>query len=295
VFDNRILTKGWHHVTGTYNGTKLVLYVDGIPISTANASGSINATEVPLTIGSVLNSYFNGSIDEVRIYDRALNADEVLDLYNNYGYTTLNYPGRVLVRKYTSPEPSISVGAEKGFCDAAPPASITNLTNVSYARTYINWTWTDPADADFASVSVWIDGVSKDNIARGMQFFNATGFDPDTEHSISTRTVDGYGNVNQTWVNHTARTAPETSVKLVSIAVTPANVERIIPHFAVICSESTGQLCEPSYTISIETESLLKIQYFVADTHTCSLRLHIFIDGTLVKTTDFLGWPNATG
>ncbi|MCZ7358032.1 MAG: DUF2341 domain-containing protein [Candidatus Methanoperedens sp.] len=209
VFDNRIQTKGWHHVTGTYNGTNLVLYVDGIPVSTANASGTIAASDVPLTIGSVLNSYFNGTIDEVRIYNRALNADEVSDLYNNYGYTTLNYPGRVLVRKYTSPEPSISVGAEKGFCDAAPPASITDLTNVSYAPTYINWTWTDPADTDFASLSVWIDGVFRDNIARGVQFFNATGFDPDTEHSIATRTVDTNGNINQTWVNRTTKTAPE--------------------------------------------------------------------------------------
>ncbi len=93
--------------------------------------------------------------------------------------------------------------------DIAPPASIADLHNVSFAINYINWIWTDPADADFANVSVWIDGVFKENIACGAQFFNATGFNPDTEHSIATRTVDTNGNINQTWVNHTARTAPE--------------------------------------------------------------------------------------
>jgi len=48
------------------------------------------------------------------IYNRALSASEVSDLYNNNGYTTTNYPGRVLVRKYASPEPTVaSLGAEK--------------------------------------------------------------------------------------------------------------------------------------------------------------------------------------
>ncbi|RLF44549.1 MAG: hypothetical protein DRN09_03070, partial [Thermoplasmata archaeon] len=53
--------------------------------------------------------HYDGKIDEVRIYNRALSAEEISDLYNNYGYTTTNYPGRVLVRKYSDPEPSISV------------------------------------------------------------------------------------------------------------------------------------------------------------------------------------------
>lgn len=45
-------------------------------------------------------------------------------------------------------------------------------------------------------------------VVIGVQFYNMTNLTPDTEYTISTRTVDIYGNVNQTWVNHTARTAP---------------------------------------------------------------------------------------
>ncbi len=91
--------------------------------------------------------------------------------------------------------------------DITPPTSITNLSNMSFAQNYINWTWTDPADPDFTNVSVWIDAVFKANISKGTQFYNATGFAPDSDHTISTRTIDTNGNVNQTWVNHTARTS----------------------------------------------------------------------------------------
>ncbi len=58
----------------------------------SGAKGSINNTQ-PLTIGfsraGAVNRYFNGSMDEVRIYNRALTAEDVLKLYNNGGPTTI--------------------------------------------------------------------------------------------------------------------------------------------------------------------------------------------------------------
>ena len=104
--------------------------------------------------------------------------------------------------------------------DMAPPAGVDLLHNTTYSQTYINWTWTDPADSDFANVSVWIDGVFKDNIQKAIQFYNATGFVPDTEHTIATRTIDSNGNINQTWQNHTARTAPEVTIPPVKVKLT---------------------------------------------------------------------------
>ncbi len=95
--------------------------------------------------------------------------------------------------------------------DNTPPAGVTDLANVSFAQNYINWTWTDPADPDFASVGVWIDGEFKSSIPKGEQFYEATGFTADSEHIISTRTTDTSGNLNQTWVNRTAMTAPTIS------------------------------------------------------------------------------------
>ncbi|RLG56569.1 MAG: hypothetical protein DRN95_06615, partial [Candidatus Hydrothermarchaeota archaeon] len=79
--------------------------------------------------------------------------------------------------------------------------------NVTYEPTYIKWEWTDPADADLSHVMVYLIGVFQTNVSKGVQFYNATGLSPDTEYTLSTHTVDTAGNINQTWVNHTARTA----------------------------------------------------------------------------------------
>ncbi len=92
--------------------------------------------------------------------------------------------------------------------DTTKPASISSLTNKSYATSYIKWTWKDPKDADFSRVMVYIDGAFKKNVTKGTMYYNATGFTRNTLHRISTHTVDTSGNVNTTWVNHTARTAP---------------------------------------------------------------------------------------
>ena len=50
--------------------------------------------------------YFDGKIDEVQIFSRALTSDEISDLYNNYGQATSN--GEMVVRKRVTPEPSHS-------------------------------------------------------------------------------------------------------------------------------------------------------------------------------------------
>lgn len=90
--------------------------------------------------------------------------------------------------------------------DTTPPASITNLHNVTYEKTYINWTWDDPVDTDFSHVMAYRNSDFATNVSKGAQFYNATSLEPDTEYTLSTRTVDEAGNVNETWVNHTAKT-----------------------------------------------------------------------------------------
>src|SRR5665648_46753 len=90
--------------------------------------------------------------------------------------------------------------------DIPSPASITNLANTSYALTYINWTWIDSTDSDLSKVMVYLNSIFQTNISKGLQYYNATGLNPGTSYTISTRTVDIAGNINQTWVNHTATT-----------------------------------------------------------------------------------------
>jgi hypothetical protein len=89
------------------------------------------------------------------------------------------------------------------------PGSITNLQNVTGA-TWINWMWTNPADADFYHTMVFLNGKWETNTSDS--FYNATDLDQDTSYEIGTHTVDSAGNVNETWVNQTGRTkaVPDT-------------------------------------------------------------------------------------
>ncbi len=86
----------WIHITGTYDGSEsgngMKLYRNGVPlaVSTTNNGSYIGMsnTASPVTVGvAFLNDvtwriYSNGSVDEVRIYNRALSAQEVQALYS---------------------------------------------------------------------------------------------------------------------------------------------------------------------------------------------------------------------
>lgn len=88
------LTTSWTHVAGTYDGARIRLFVNGRLVSSAVMTGSIGYTSLPLTIGdnqdNGSNQSFEGIIDDVRIYDRALGEDEIRRLYNMGGTTKLN-------------------------------------------------------------------------------------------------------------------------------------------------------------------------------------------------------------
>ena len=63
----------------TYDGTTLRLYVNGVLANSAAITGTLASSNYPLTIGgdTLYAQYFKGSVDEVRIYNRALSQTEV--------------------------------------------------------------------------------------------------------------------------------------------------------------------------------------------------------------------------
>ncbi len=69
----------WTHLATTYDGTTLRLYVNATLVSSRAATGSILGTKKPLWIGGnhPYGEYFQGVIDEVRVYDLALSPSEL--------------------------------------------------------------------------------------------------------------------------------------------------------------------------------------------------------------------------
>ena len=70
----------WTHLASTYDGTTLRLYVNGTLAGSRAVNGSIETSSDPLYIGGnrQWREDFQGQIDDVRIYNRALSAAEIL-------------------------------------------------------------------------------------------------------------------------------------------------------------------------------------------------------------------------
>ncbi len=78
----------WHHLLGTYDGTTVKVYLDGVQCTTTSAL----ASQTLYTAGSVRMGDADGTsashrIDDVKIYKRAVSAAEVTQTYNSRPFT----------------------------------------------------------------------------------------------------------------------------------------------------------------------------------------------------------------
>jgi hypothetical protein len=81
----RLDDNNWHHVAVTYDGAFARIYIDGVLENSRGASGTITNTSHPVVIGAMRETgpagrYLNGDIDEVRIWNKALSASDILAL-----------------------------------------------------------------------------------------------------------------------------------------------------------------------------------------------------------------------
>jgi beta-galactosidase len=76
----------WHRISGTYDGTALRLLIDGTEVGSTPFTGPIDASSYPVNIGrnpEVMQDQYggrmaHGAIDDVRIYDHALTAAQLV-------------------------------------------------------------------------------------------------------------------------------------------------------------------------------------------------------------------------
>jgi hypothetical protein len=74
----------WTHVASTYDGATLRIYVNGVLDHSLAVTGTTCANADALIIGAkvkpsagISEAYFDGRIDDVRVYRRALSASEI--------------------------------------------------------------------------------------------------------------------------------------------------------------------------------------------------------------------------
>jgi hypothetical protein len=80
-------TNTWSHVAATYNGSKLILYVNGVAAGSMNVTGTTCNNNEPLAVGAknapskgLLEAFWDGQLDDVRIYNKALTATQIAAL-----------------------------------------------------------------------------------------------------------------------------------------------------------------------------------------------------------------------
>lgn len=70
----------WVHLAGTFDGRTMRLYVDGAEVAALDRPGPVHPSHFDLMIGGFApgsRAHFRGTVDEVRLFSRALSADEV--------------------------------------------------------------------------------------------------------------------------------------------------------------------------------------------------------------------------
>lgn len=73
------LLNEWTHIASVFDGSNLTVYVNGVDTSDTPVTASFNLAGIPFNLGRAqgAQNYFDGDIDDVRIYDRALDATEI--------------------------------------------------------------------------------------------------------------------------------------------------------------------------------------------------------------------------
>ncbi|NHN28103.1 T9SS type A sorting domain-containing protein [Flavobacterium jejuense] len=130
----------WQQITVTYDGIAIKIYVNGTIVNSTNSSFSIVSTTSELYIGSskgYTTRHFPGSIDEVRIWNKALTATDITNTMNCELQSTET--GLVAYYKFNQGSNAESNTGIATLTDASGNANTGTLTNFDLIGTTSNW------------------------------------------------------------------------------------------------------------------------------------------------------------
>lgn len=174
----------YHFVANVYNGTHHNLYFDGVLVDTDGLTGNLYSISDPMYLGRVQGfQSFNGSIDEIRIYNKALSTTEIELLYNTSPYKTVydNPLSNGLIAYYQAED---NTDDRQGLNDGTPNGGLTYTSSVnsSFGEAFEFDGVDDYVDVDESiilwddskpfSASVWFYPLENNNYDTLFQFKN---------------------------------------------------------------------------------------------------------------------------
>ena len=209
----------WYYIVGTYDGSNLRIYVNGVEDNSLPVSGSIDTSADNVHIGNQVNGLdpFNGTIDDVMIFDRSLSAAEIQGLYANKSseYLAVNYTslsdGSHSFKAYaqdTAGNVNYTETRTVGTDTTAPVINITyplNGTTYSNYITQLKYTLTE-TNAD----SCWYGNgsINYTAVTAGVNWSNMNGNSTKGSNTWTVYCNDSANNVNSSSVTFTVDNIP---------------------------------------------------------------------------------------
>ena len=160
----------WHHIVGTYDGTNKKIYIDGVLENTSANTGNFATNSDAVEIGRRSTGFqlFNGSIDEVRIWNVARTCDQINSVMNRE--LVGNETGLVAYYNFNQGTAGGSNGGVTTLTDLAGTADNGTLTNFALTGATSNWvdgstngvTGTTPQIPAEINLTVGASGSTKD-------------------------------------------------------------------------------------------------------------------------------------
>lgn len=162
---NELVPGTWTHAVFVHDGTKDKIYINGALVAEKDSPGNLANTTHPLGIGydpiDVAN-YFNGSMDEVQIYNYAMTDTEIADLYTAQNTASID-PNPVVLnlpvsgglddvsqfKNHGQPADATLTYDRFGYPKSALAISPNDVTGVTVDNAA-------PYNSDWASVSFWV-------------------------------------------------------------------------------------------------------------------------------------------
>lgn len=124
----------WTHIATTYDSASgaIGFYVNGVLDAATSTTGSLTSAQTGFVIGGepCCSRYFNGRIDDVRVYNRALSADEARQLWNSGAYE----------RFFTIENVCRTNDASSTIASTAPCSGTLEDNSTQWITSYAQWT-----------------------------------------------------------------------------------------------------------------------------------------------------------
>ncbi len=154
----------WTHVAVVHDGTSDLMYFNGALVNQKATAGALNKTKHPLGIGFDpidFAGFFDGSIDDVQIYNKGLSAAEILALYDNQKVAPVVTSDLVADYTFDNSKRDQSSYNNDAYGNAVATKDRFGKSNKAIQSdgksTYTEAANSPQLNADFTSVSFWVN------------------------------------------------------------------------------------------------------------------------------------------